>query len=235
MNADGPIVVVKVGGSLLDWPGLGPALRRFLDRRISRDDRPVLVVGGGGAADWVRDLDRIHGLGESAAHLLAIRSLDLTAHALARLVPGLEVAESAADLSPVWRSGLTPILAPRRMLDADDLSSSSAALPHSWDVTSDAISARLAVLLGAGELVLLKSVSVAPRVTPEEATRAGIVDRAFTEASRWVPSILVVNLRDDLAEGTRLTDRIDERVGPGPSGGETVPDTVFGSRAPPRN
>jgi aspartokinase-like uncharacterized kinase len=191
-SPSGSIVVVKVGGSLLDWPSLPSALGRFLASRSG--DRLVLVPGGGGAADFIRRLDARHRLGEPVAHALALRSLDLTAHALAAVVAGLEVVEELEDREPAWRHGRVPVLAPRRFLDADDARPD--ALAHSWLVTSDAIAARLAVRLGADELVLLKSAPVPPGADRAAAARLGLVDPAFCEAAQEVGAVVYVNLRD---------------------------------------
>src|SRR5437868_2784848 len=68
--------VVKLGGSLLaaaDWPN---AFRRWL--AIQPAMRSVLIVGGGGAADAVREWDRAHRLDPSDAHWLAIDAMSLT-------------------------------------------------------------------------------------------------------------------------------------------------------------
>ena len=59
-----PILVVKLGGSLLDWPEWPT---RLIDWLATRPElHPVLVVGGGRFADVLRDLDPIHALGEAA-------------------------------------------------------------------------------------------------------------------------------------------------------------------------
>jgi aspartokinase-like uncharacterized kinase len=190
-----PIAVVKVGGSLLEWPALPAALRRSLDARIGQ--RLVLVPGGGEAADLVRRLDRLHALGDAAAHALALRALDLTAHALAAIVPGLEVLDDCSDLGPSWRGGRIPVLAPRQFLAEDDRRSD--ALPHGWIVTSDSIAARLAVRLEASELVLLKSASAPAAIDRAGAARLGLVDAAFPLAARDLERVTLVNLRDGTA------------------------------------
>jgi len=186
------MVVVKVGGSLLGWPGLPGGLSAYLGGRPR--DRLLLVVGGGGAADWVRDLDRGHGLGDDAAHGLALRALDLTAHALAAIVPGLEVVERVADRERCWRAGRIPVLAPRGFLDEDERTAADP-LPRSWDVTTDAIAARLAVRLGATELALLKSAPLPPGADRTEAARLGLVDPAFPDVARPLGLVTYCDLR----------------------------------------
>ena len=190
------LVVVKLGGSLLDWPGLPGRLTGYLSDRGR--DRLILVVGGGRAADLVRDLDRHHGLGPERSHALALRALDLTAHVVAALVAGLEVVRRPEACAAVWGSGRTPILAPRRFLDEDDHRSPHP-LPHTWDVTTDSIAARLAARLGAAELVLLKSAPLPPGTDRASAARLGLVDPAFPAAARPLKLISYLNLRDALA------------------------------------
>ncbi len=77
------MIVVKVGGSLYDHPALGPGLRQFVESLGPVD--VLLVPGGGSVADAVRELDRVHGLGEEAAHWTALRALSATAAFLERI------------------------------------------------------------------------------------------------------------------------------------------------------
>jgi aspartokinase-like uncharacterized kinase len=196
-------VVVKVGGSLLDWPGLPDRLSAYLDER--RGDRLVLVVGGGRFADALRDLDRAQALGEARSHALALRVLDLTAHALAAIVPGLEVVEDVPALPRAWEAGRSPILAPRRFLDLDDRSPDP--LPHAWTTTTDAIAARLAVRLGASELVLLKSAPIPNGTGLEAASRLGLVDPEFPRAASGLPIVASLDLREPGASPTIFRGR----------------------------
>lgn len=166
------LTVVKVGGSLYDWPDLGPWLLDYLGGLRTR--RVLLVPGGGRAADVVRELDRRHGLGEEAAHWLALRALTVTAHFLARLLPGAVVVENVSDAGPL------AVLDPFAFALADDGRPGS--LPHTWDVTSDSIAARVAGAAGAGRLVLLKSVAVPAAPDWDEAARRGWVDPEFPRA-----------------------------------------------------
>jgi aspartokinase-like uncharacterized kinase len=187
-------VVIKVGGSLFDWPDLPGRLAADLRRRRGGAGRLVLLSGGGRAADHVRELDRTFGLGDLRAHRLALRSMDLTAHVLAALLPDLDVVEELPALDETWNRGRIPVLAPRRWLDEVDARSPDP-LPASWDVTSDAIAARVAVALGAEGLVLLKSAPMPPGIDRREAARLGLVDPAFPEVSHDLESVVYRNLR----------------------------------------
>src|ERR1051325_5490791 len=77
--------VVKVGGSLFDLPDLRQRMQRFLGDLDAQ--RVLLVPGGGAAADVVRALDRVHGLGEEASHWLALQAMSVNARFLGALLP----------------------------------------------------------------------------------------------------------------------------------------------------
>jgi aspartokinase-like uncharacterized kinase len=185
-------VVIKVGGSLLDWPEFPRALDAWLEPE--RAGRPVLIIGGGALVDVVRTLDSVHAIGENRAHALALRTLDVTAHAVAGLVPGLRVVPTPVDLWPVWEAGLVPVLAPKDFMDGVDRLATDP-LPESWSTTSDSIAARVARHLGACRLVLLKSAAPAVPIDRAEAVRRGFVDPVFPQASKDLGSVALVNLR----------------------------------------
>jgi aspartokinase-like uncharacterized kinase len=137
------LTVVKVGGALGDdaLAGLCAALGE-LGRR-----HPLLVVpGGAGFADAVRDADRRLGLSPEAAHRMAILGMEQFGWVLSELIPD---AERCTDLTPA-DVGRTRVLLPAG-LSLDEL-------PASWEVTSDSIAAWVAVRVSAGRLVLLKEV-----------------------------------------------------------------------------
>jgi aspartokinase-like uncharacterized kinase len=201
------LAVIKVGGSLLDWPALPGRLTAFLDgRRTSKPaERLVLIAGGGPAADLIRTLDRIHGLGDRTAHVLALHALDLTAILLAAIVPGSSAVDRIEALTGAWDAGTVPILAPRPILSMIDRLGSGSGLdrlPASWDVTSDSIAARIAVYLEADALILLKSASLPPGASRDKdtAARLGLVDPTFPAAARAVPRVAYFNLREPEAE-----------------------------------
>jgi aspartokinase-like uncharacterized kinase len=201
-----PDAVIKVGGSLFDWPGLPARLGQYLDRRSGA--RLVLIAGGGPAADLIRAMDRTHGLGDERSHRLALRALDFTAHLLAALLPTSEAVDNPLDFGRVWDAGRTPILATRRLLDEDERTSRSA-LPHTWDVTSDTIAAYVAHRLGAEELVLLKSAPLPSAASAERAARLGLVDVHFPLVAGMVPTVRLANLRDPGAGTLTLALSLD--------------------------
>jgi aspartokinase-like uncharacterized kinase len=137
------LTVLKVGG------GLGadalPALCETLGELGER--HPLLVVpGGAGFADAVREADRRFGLCAATAHRMAILGMEQFGWLLSELIPG---AARCADLARV-KAGRTKVLLPAALpLDP---------LPASWQVTSDSIAAWVADRAGAGRLVLVKEV-----------------------------------------------------------------------------
>jgi aspartokinase-like uncharacterized kinase len=167
------VIVVKVGGSLFGHPALGRGLNAWLNQLSDRGEPYLLVPGGGPAADAVREWDRVHGLGDTHSHWLALRSLSLTAHLLLHLLPG-----STVVCHPNGES-LPPCV---QVLDAYEFCKDDDALPHSWDVTSDSIAARAAVVGNASRLILLKSVDIPFDIDWQTAAERGWVDAYFPRA-----------------------------------------------------
>lgn len=129
-------------------------------------------------------------------HGLAVRALDLTAAVLASLLRRSIVVEELAGLAAAWDSGLTPILAPRKVLDEIERRG-NALFPASWDFTSDSIAALIAAHLGAVSLVLLKSASAPFGAARADASRLGLVDPVLPQATRLIPHVELINLRAD--------------------------------------
>ena len=75
--------------------------------RLEIHQRPpfTLIAGGGPAADLIRTMDRIHGLGDEQAHWLAIDALDLNARILASLLPGCVVVDRPEEIHPACDRG----------------------------------------------------------------------------------------------------------------------------------
>jgi 5-(aminomethyl)-3-furanmethanol phosphate kinase len=167
-------LIVKIGGSLYDWPELGPKLSRWLETQSASDLH--IVPGGGPFAAVVRSSDAIHRLGEESAHWLAIHAMTL----------------AGAFLSRVCRPVRESLIDPLKFCRDDERR--TGALPHTWDVTSDSIAARAAEVLG-GNLVLLKSADP-PRGDVAAWAAAGYVDRYFPSiVNRARLTVHAINLR----------------------------------------
>lgn len=200
-----PIVVLKVGGSLLSWAGLGPRLARLIDEIAARREAIVLIAGGGDVVEAIRALDRTHRMGEERSHALALLGMDLTAEILREIVGRTKamVVEEPGALEEAWASGRVPILAPRRMLEDDDRTSREP-LRHHWSVTSDTIAARMAQRLGASRLVLGKSTTLIESEGLHSAQASGLVDEAFPGAAEFGVPVVYLNLRDQHDAGRLL-------------------------------
>jgi aspartokinase-like uncharacterized kinase len=184
-----PDAVVKVGGSLSRRPA---ALRRLMETLAAQARRRALLVvpGGGEFADEVRRADRRLGLGDTAAHWMAILAMDQYAYVLARLAGRAAVVRGWREA----RAGRLSVLAPSTwLLRADPL-------PHSWDVTSDSIGAWVAGATRARRLVLVKDVdgwlrrARLSRRAPRRQLH-GIVDGYFARALPSGVSCWIVNGR----------------------------------------
>jgi 5-(aminomethyl)-3-furanmethanol phosphate kinase len=141
------LTVVKVGGGL--GRGAGDHALRALCRvlgELGRRHRLLVVPGGAGFADAVREADRRFGLPAQAAHRMALLGMEQFGWLLSELIPG---ARRRTDLAP-HGTGRACVLLPAS-LDLDPL-------PASWDVTSDSIAAWVAGQVGADRLVLVKEV-----------------------------------------------------------------------------
>jgi 5-(aminomethyl)-3-furanmethanol phosphate kinase len=195
------LTVIKVGGSLFDWPELPRRLTEMINARkaADREERLVLIAGGGPAAELIRTLDRVHGLGDKTAHRLALHAMDLTAVILAELLPGSVLVNSLDTLRAVCSAGPILVLASRLIIDEIERSGLDG-LSASWDVTSDTIAAWMALHLGANRLILLKSAPLPLGTTRVEAARLGLVDPMLPIVAGPVLQVEYLNLREQACQ-----------------------------------
>jgi aspartokinase-like uncharacterized kinase len=139
------LTVIKIGGGLGRAAG-DDALRALCVTvgELGRRHALLVVPGGAGFADAVRDADRRFHLRPETAHRMAILGMEQFGWVLSELIPG---AARGADLDGP-PAGRTKVLLPAG-LALDEL-------PASWQVTSDSIAAWVAVRTGARRLVLVK-------------------------------------------------------------------------------
>jgi 5-(aminomethyl)-3-furanmethanol phosphate kinase len=194
-----PITIVKIGGSLTESDAAAQLMRTFAARR----PRKLLIVPGGGEfADVVRAAQIRCALSDAAAHHMALLAMHTVGAMLADLAPGFVLAETVDEFSSIWRRELTPIWAPAQMVLAE------AAIPSSWDVTSDSLAAWLASHIGAERLVLVKSCAIPTAIAgdAEALAAAGIVDAGFpgfakSRAFSWEVASGAENAIEILAPG----------------------------------
>jgi aspartokinase-like uncharacterized kinase len=199
---------------LLDWPELGDRLQRWLARLGTR--QVVLVIGGGPAADLVRQRDRWDELGDDKSHWLAVRAMTFNSFLIEGLLENAKVVAGLRQCEPLWQDGVVPVLDVHTFM-VDDAAGGSP-LPERWNVTSDSIAARVARALNADELVLLKSVAW-PDGDIAEAARRGIVDEHLPRELRQAPQLKVriENLRDDVQPCPTLSNQAENSPENGPS------------------
>lgn len=186
--------VVKIGGSLLDWPELGPRLRAWFNTLPA--ERVLLVPGGGSTTEAIRLYDRVHCLGEEACHWLALATLTVNARMLSRLLDVPVVGDIREGQTGVFLLDL------ERFARADEIHSEH--VPHCWNATSDAFALRVARVAMANELVLLKSVDIPAGMSWAEANRRGFVDDVFVrmlDNDKDGLKIRAVNIRSSQAQG----------------------------------
>jgi len=143
--------VVKIGGSIAESPSSLRALCQELSE-LSKRNSFLVVPGGGGFADKVREYDRAISLSPTISHQMAILAMDQFGILLSDLTPNSETTYSLSTAKKLSKNGKLPILLPSKLMLRDD------SLEHSWDVTSDSIAAYIALKLHANKLILATDV-----------------------------------------------------------------------------
>jgi 5-(aminomethyl)-3-furanmethanol phosphate kinase len=139
------LAIVKLGGSHAN----GRHLKDWLAAIAAEAGAIAIVPGGGPFADAVRTAQAAMGYDDRAAHAMALMAMAQFGCALASLNPALRLTASRSAISRALKDGKVPVWSPEPMARA-------AALPETWDLTSDSLAAWLAGALGAGRLVLIK-------------------------------------------------------------------------------
>ena len=186
--------VVKVGGSLFDLPDLADRLCRWMACQSAAHH--VLVAGGGVLVEQVRQWHRQQPIDETATHWMCIDLMRTTARLLqARLPESVLTGDDRVLVQRIGQPGTTAFCMAEWLRHVEPRLPGTR-LPCNWEVTSDAIAGRLAVVLAAGELVLLKS-KEPPSTQVDLASLAaeGIVDPMLPRLAAELPPVRIVNLR----------------------------------------
>lgn len=198
-------VVLKVGGSLFDLPGLSNRLSQLVANQFS-SQQVLVVTGGGRLVDAIRQYDAIHPLDEASSHWLSVDLMHTTAALLQSMMPSWPLIETFSELQrflgteqiSCYQSdasdGAIPlnqthsrvaIVSPRAYY-----AKPSDQLPIGWNTTSDTISRLLACQVAAEELVLLKSTDPQHAIEP-------LLDANFDYLPLTKTKIRLLNLRSD--------------------------------------
>jgi 5-(aminomethyl)-3-furanmethanol phosphate kinase len=137
--------IVKLGGSHAN----GPHIKDWLAAIVAEAGAIAIVPGGGPFADAVRTAQASMGYDDRAAHAMALTAMGQFGRALQSLNPALRLTASRSAILRALKDGKVPVWSPETMARA-------AALPETWELTSDSLAAWLAGALGAGRLVLVK-------------------------------------------------------------------------------
>ena len=192
------ITVFKLGGSLLDLPDLAVRLQNAFSKL--GNDRPLVISGGGDAADIVRRWHRTFGLDEERSHWLALDAIHLNQQLLLELIPKLELVPTRQAAQVALSHDRIPLLDLAEFLRTEEaLVEPTERLPHCWDVTSDSLAAWVAARWPADRLILLKSVDLPDAQTDdsEQLASAGLIDSFFPQLTNSIPTIEWINLRQE--------------------------------------
>jgi aspartokinase-like uncharacterized kinase len=142
--------VIKIGGSILQNTGSKELFKAL--SKIRRHFSFIILPGGGGFANLVRDYYKNYRLSEDRAHWMAILCENILGFLiLENLELGIPVFE-LSEIPKVIKNAKIPVFLPFQHLFTQD------PLPHSWEVTSDSIAAYLAERLQAQKLILVKDI-----------------------------------------------------------------------------
>jgi aspartokinase-like uncharacterized kinase len=163
------LAVVKLGGS----HATEPHLKDWLTAIAAEAGSIAIVPGGGPFADTVRTAQAAMGYDDRAAHVMALMAMAQFGCALQSLNPALTLAASRSAVLHALEERKVPVWSPEQM-------TRGAALPETWELTSDSLSAWLAGTLGAGRLLLIKHGRFETEtVDAHDLAARGVVDPLF--------------------------------------------------------
>ena len=169
-------LVLKLGGSLLTLPGWPAAIRQLLSGECTKIRPILMIVGGGPLINGLRQIDAINQQPAQRMHRLAIDAMSLSAQLVAETLD--------LPLTTTLKPDEPAVL---HLAQSFDGMTSIAALPQTWDVTSDSIAAAVASSTAA-ELMLVKRAPPTACSLSKLASN-GWIDNSFEVASRTLHGI----------------------------------------------
>lgn len=166
MNA----TIVKVGGSLSLYP---EKLRTLCVKisEISKEQKLIVVPGGGEFADVVRCLDKSFHLSDRTSHRMAILGMDQYGMLLSDLMPDSITTNKLEEIKHFFGLNKLPIFLPSNLLLRED------PLENSWAVTSDSIAVYIASMLNVTKVLLVTDVDGIFNSDPKTVTGAKLIKK----------------------------------------------------------
>ncbi len=166
MNA----TIVKVGGSLSLYP---EKLRTLCVKisEISKEQKLIVVPGGGEFADVVRCLDKSFHLSASTSHRMAILGMDQYGMLLSDLMPDSITTNKLEEIKHFFDLNKLPIFLPSNLLLRED------PLENSWAVTSDSIAVYIASMLQVTKVLLVTDVDGIFNSDPKTVSGAKLIKK----------------------------------------------------------
>ncbi len=168
------MIVVKIGGSLFDYPELSEWLKILSEEGAGK---VVIVPGGGPFADQVRDAQKQWKFNDQQAHQMALHAMDQFGLMLCGIAKehgyDLIPASSKKEIHKILANKNTPVWLPSKFLE------NNVEIPQNWTVTSDSLSAWLAKELKADQLVLIKRIDIDIDTKLEELEKENVIDGSF--------------------------------------------------------
>jgi aspartokinase-like uncharacterized kinase len=202
--------VIKVGGSLAEHPADLRKLCQMLGT-IAQTHRVLVVPGGGKFADTVREFDKAYNLSNTISHKMAVLAMDQFGLLLSHITPNSHVSYSIKEMEKSV-TGMLPILLPSRFVFRKD------PLEHSWNVTSDTITAYIASVLHARKLILVTDVDGIFTQDPKKDPNATLIKEMSakkllgwnntTSVDKTLPKILLKTKLDCYVVNGRYPKRI---------------------------
>lgn len=194
------VVVVKIGGSLFTQPSFVSRLRAWTNLAIAQFSpaHVVFITGGGPLVEGLRKVNGVNTICAEHAHWVAVHLMDVNASLLNKWWPELHSVRSLLALRErITTSGMT-IFHIEQFLHEEEPASDGTRLPIGWDVSSDSIAARVALILSAGRLFLLKSVPGLPGKNWSKVAAEGLVDQFFPHLADQIAEVRILSLDGDI-------------------------------------
>ena len=186
--------MIKVGGSLAEDPDRLRALCAKLSE-FAKKYAIVVVPGGGGFADVVRDFDKRFTLSSVVYHRMAVLGMDQFGLLLSQVIPNSCATYLLSDAKQLSEIRVVPIFLPSRLMFRED------PLENSWNVTSDSIAAYIASRLRVAKVLLVTDVDGVFTKDPKRHADAVLIERLSAEellklnqrtsVDRYLPKLLL--------------------------------------------